>query len=120
MPLSDYTTESRRLDGVYQHLLDRERNNVDPRLHFGKPPEAARLIRLFGPRARPARLARLERGEPTLIPHWGIGGNYFPEARDWPNYRDRANIRGWEVRPDDSVVPVGHDDPRWDEPGNRL
>jgi hypothetical protein len=48
-----------------------------------------------------------------------VGGNYFPAARNWSNYRDRG-IRGWEVTSDDFLTAVGNDDPRWDEPGNRL
>ena len=53
----------------------------------------------------PQLVKRLEAVEPVTIPHWRIGGNSWPQARDWPVYRDRS-VRAWEVHADDVVVPV--------------
>jgi hypothetical protein len=112
-------TVGHRLPGLYQLLLERERETIDPRLYYGKPPEEVTLIKLFAPRARPDRLARLERGDPTLIPRWWLGGNHYPEVANWDTFHDRS-VRGWEVNTDDVVVPVRANYPRWAQPGNRL
>jgi len=44
----------------------------------------------------------LEAGQPVEVPKWMLGGNRWPQSRDWPEDRDRT-VTGWLVQPDDRV-----------------
>ena len=106
MPRAEGDDGVYRLPGLYASLLEHERANVDPRLYYGiKDPLEQWWARETAPRVHPQLVKRLEAGEPVTIPHWRIGGNTWPQARDWPIYRDRS-VRAWEVHADDVVVPV--------------
>ena len=129
------------LDGIWDYVLGRQQtmaDEPDARVHLVEEgPARVRLIEqdrfrcATDPTYRRSKctldIDRLEAGLPVLIPRRSIdcrpihpdeppGRMSWPEAREWPEVRERS-VEFFELWPDDRLVPVhGEADPvtYWD------
>jgi hypothetical protein len=121
------------LDGIYDYVLQRQRklaDQPDPRVNLAdEGPARDRLIDedrfkcVTDPAFRRGKctlpIERLEAGLPVLLPRRSIdcrpihpseppGRQSWPEAKQWPEIRDRS-VQSFELHSDDTLVPVTGD-----------
>ena len=110
----DPTADGHHLPGVYEHLRDEELKRAatpDLRAVFGLEGEEREAAAASNLRTQPRQqrcvldVDALDAYEPVTVPRWCVGGHSFPEARDWPEYRD-PDLKGYVVTPDDRVTPI--------------
>jgi hypothetical protein len=111
----DPTAEGHRIPGLYERLRDKglaAAAKPDPRAYVHLEPEPERDAAIAENLRTQQRQDRcvldvdpLDAYEPVTAPKWYLGGHSFPEARDWPEYRD-PYLTGYVATPDDRVTPI--------------
>jgi hypothetical protein len=111
----DPTAEGHRIPGLYERLRDKElaaAAKPDPRVYVHLEPGPERDAAIASNLRTQPRQDRcvldvdaLDAYEPVTVPRWCVGGHSFPEARDWPEYRD-PNLKGYTVTADLRVTPI--------------
>jgi hypothetical protein len=112
--LDPTTADGHRIPGLYERLRDKElaaAAKPDPRVcvHLDPGPQRdAAIEENLRTQQRQDRcvldVGALDAYEPVTVPRWYLGGHSFPEARDWPEYRD-PNLTHYVVTPDDNLSP---------------
>lgn len=125
--------EGYRLPGIWDYILERQQamaDQPDPRVHLvDEGPERDRLIEedrrrcAADPSYRRSKctlpINRLEAGLPILLPRRSVdtrpihpneppGRMSWPEARVWPEIRERS-AQWFELHSDDRLIPVAGD-----------
>ena len=115
----DPTADGHRIPGVYKRIRDKElaaAAKPDPRAVFGLEGAEREAAAASNLRTQPRQqrcvldVDALDAYEPVTVPRWYLGGHSFPEARDWPEYRD-PDLKGYTVTADDRVTLISSPEP---------
>ncbi len=110
----DPTADGHRIPGVYKRIRDKElaaAAKPDPRAVFGLEGAEREAAAASNLRTQPRQqrcvldVDALDAYEPVTVARWYLGGHSFPEARDWPEYRD-PDPKGYTVTADDRVTTI--------------